>query len=447
MSIQLSDHFTMKRLLMFTMPSIAMMVFTSVYGMVDGFFVSNYVGKAPFAALNLVEPMFPIVGALGMMIGTGGTAIVGITLGQKKNEKANEYFSMFIYAVLILGFIIGIAGFFLSGSLTYILGARGEMLRAGTIYSRVLFIASPFFLLQFAMQSFFVMAGKPSLGFAVTVLGGALNMALDPIFIIVFDGGILGAALATSAAQAVTAIVAIIYFARPNNSLLHLTLRTRFYRKVMMKACVNGISEMVTNLAFSVVTILYNFQLLKYYGEDGVAAFGVLMYLGFIFSAVYYGYSMGVAPVFSYHYGARGYSELRNVFRKSLKIIAVMGVAMLLLSELLTGVLSKAFVGYDENLYNLTVHAMRIYSVSFLFSGFAAFGSSFFTAFNDGLVSAAISFIRTLVFEVGAILLLPAIFGSNGIWFSTIVAEISAFLLTAAFTRANGEKYGYLPEK
>ncbi len=447
MRIQISDHFTMKRLLLFTMPSIAMMVFTSIYGMVDGFFVSNFVGKVPFAALNLVEPMFPIVGALGMMIGTGGTAIVGITLGQKNNKMANAYFSMFIYAVLILGFIIGIAGFFLSESLAYILGARGEMLRAGTIYSKILFIATPFFLLQFAMQSFFVMAEKPRLGFAVTVLGGVLNMLLDPLFIIVFDGGILGAALATSAAQAVTATVAIIYFAMPNDSLLHLTLKTRFYGKVMQKACANGLSEMVTNLAFSVVTILYNFQLLKYYGEDGVAAFGVLMYLGFIFSAVYYGYSLGVAPIFSYQCGAHGNSELRNVFLKSIKIIAVMGVAMLLSSELLSGVLSKVFVGYDVNLYHLTVHAMRIYAISFLFSGFAAFGSSFFTALNDGLVSAAISFIRTLVFETGAILFLPVIFGGDGIWSSIIVAEISALLLTAAFFKVKGEKYGYLPEK
>lgn len=444
MRIQLSDHFTTKKLLLFTMPSIAMMVFTSIYGMVDGFFVSNFVGKVPFAALNLVEPMFPIVGALGMMIGTGGTAIVGITLGQKKNEQANAYFSMFIYAVLILGFVIGVVGFFLSEPLAAMLGANGDMLTYGTIYSKVLFIATPFFLLQFAMQSFFVMAEKPRLGFAVTVLGGVLNMLLDPLFIIVFDGGILGAALATSTAQAVTAIVALIYFARPNDSLLHLTLKTKFYGRIMLKACANGLSEMVTNLAFSVVTILYNFQLLKYYGEDGVAAFGVLMYLGFIFSAVYYGYSMGVAPIFSYQYGAHGNGELQNVFRKSLKLIAAMGVVMLVSSELLAGVLSKVFVGYDENLYHLTVHAMRIYAVSFLFSGFAAFGSSFFTAFNDGLVSAVISFLRTLVFEAGAILLLPAVIGKDGIWMSIIVAEVSALLLTAVFMKAKGRKYGYM---
>lgn len=404
------------------------------------------VGKASFAALNLVQPMFPIVGAIGMMIGTGGTAIVGITLGQKKNEQANAYFSMFVYAVLILGVMIGIVGFFVSGTLTSMLGAKGEMLTAGTIYSKVLFIATPFFLLQHAVQSFFVMAEKPQLGFAVTVLGGVLNMVLDPLFIIVFDGGILGAALATSAAQAVTAIVALIYFARPNDSLLHLTLRTRFYGKIMLKACANGLSEMVTNLAYSVVTILYNFQLLKYHGEDGVAAFGVLMYLGFIFSAVYYGYSMGVAPIFSYQYGAHGNSELQNVFRKSLKLIAVMGVVMLLSSELLAGALSRIFVGYDENLYHLTVHAMRIYAISFLFSGFAAFGSSFFTAFNNGLISAAISFLRTLVFETGSILLLPLIIGKDGIWVSIIVAEVSALLLTAFFMKANGHKYGYLPE-
>lgn len=443
MRIQLSDHFSYGRLLRFTLPSIAMMVFTSIYSLVDGFFVSNYVGKTAFAAINLVGPVFTITGSLGMMIGAGGTAIVGKTLGENDRDKANQYFSMFVYMVLLIGAAATAVGWAAVKPMAELLGAEGPMLKDCVSYGRICFAGAPFFMLQFSMQTFFITAEKPKLGLFATVFGGVSNIVLDWLLIAVFRWGIQGAAIATTLSQTAATIFSLIYFACPNTSLLRLTLKTKLYWKILGKSCANGSSEMVSSIAYSVVTILYNTQLLKYYGEDGVAAYGVLMYVGFIFSAIYYGYAMGCAPIVSFNLGAQTHAEMKNIFRKSMILVCSLGIGMLAISQTAAPALSSVFVGYDRTLYALTCHALRIYSVSFLFMGVAAFGSSFFTALNDGAVSAAISFLRAFVFEIGAILFMPLFFGKSAIWGAVVVSEFAALLLTAIFLIANRKKYHY----
>ena len=441
--IQLSEHFTYKKLLQFVLPSIIMMIFTSIYSIVDGLFVSNFVGKTPFAAINMVMPVLTILGSFGFMMGAGGTAIVGKTLGEGDSDKANRYFSMLIYVVIGLGAFFSLLGLVFMRPLAAFLGARGDMLEFCVLYGRVILVALPFFMLQNSFQNFFVMAEKPNLGLGVTVVSGILNIVLDALFIIVFQWGLFGAAFATALSQAVGAGIALVYFARKNGSLLRLTPKTGIDGKVLWKACTNGSSEMVGNLAASVVTMLYNFQLMRLLGEDGVAAYGVIAYFGFIFSAIFYGYAMGCSPIVSYQFGADNRAELKNLFWKSLGTIGVTGIAMVLLSRLGAVPLTKIFVGYDAALFELTVHGFKIYSAAFLFSGFAAFGSAFFTALNDGLVSALISFLRTFIFEIGSILLLPFIFGVDGVWAAIVVAELAALIVTVLFFVGKRKKYHY----
>lgn len=443
MQIQLSEHFTLKKLLRFVFPSIIMMVFTSVYSIVDGLFVSNFVGKTPFAAINLVMPVLTILGSFGFMIGAGGTAIVGKTLGEGNGEKANRYFSMFIYVVIGLGAVLGLLGIIFMRPLTMLLGANGNMLEHCVLYGRVILLALPFFMLQNSFQNFFVMAGKPNLGLGITVISGVLNIVFDALFILVFRWGLFGAAFATAISQVAGAVVALIYFSRKNGSLLRLIPKIKFEGRILWKACANGASEMVGNLAASVVTMLYNLQLMRLIGEDGVAAYGVIAYFGFIFSAIFYGYAVGCSPIVSYQFGADNREELKNLFRKSLGIIGITGIVMVLLSRLGAVPLSKIFVGYDADLFQLTVHGFKIYSIAFLFSGFSAFGSAFFTALNDGLVSAVISFLRTFIFEIGSILLLPLILGVDGIWAAIVVAEAAALIVTAIFFVIKRKKYHY----
>lgn len=443
MRIQLSDHFTYGRLLRFTLPSMIMMVFTSIYGMVDGFFISNFVGKTSFAAINLIYPMFMIIGSVGMMLGAGGTAVIGKTLGEGKRELANKYFSMVVYVVLAFGVFSAIIALFLLRTVAQALGAEGEMLENCVKYGRILCPALPFLMIQFSTQSFFVVAEKPKLGLVATLLGGGTNMVLDALFVAVFKWGLQGAAAATAISQLVTAGFALIYFSRKNTSLLKLTLKTKIYGKTLLNVCTNGSSEMVTNIAASIVTIVYNTQLMKYFGENGVAAYGVVMYVNFIFAAIYFGYAMGCSPVLSYHYGANNTDELKNLLKKSLTMIGIAGVLMLIISRIASPMLVKIFVGYDAELYNLTCHAFKIYSFAFLIMGYSVFGSSFFTALNNGGVSAAISFIRTFIFETGSVLLLPIIFGSDGIWGAVVAAEIAAAIVTTAFLAANRKKYNY----
>lgn len=443
MKIKLSDHFTYSKLLRFVFPSIIMMVFTSIYGVVDGLFVSNFAGKTAFASINLVMPFVMILGGIGFMIGTGGTALVSKVLGEGKKEKANEIFTMMIIFTLLLGALLSVIGVISMPWVAKFLGATEEMMADCVIYGRIVTGFTVAFMLQNVFQSFLIAAEKPKLGLLATVLAGITNMALDAIFIIVFKWGVAGAAIATGLSQCVGGIFPLIYFLRKNSSLLRLT-KTKLEIKPILNACGNGSSELMSNISSSVVSMIYNFQLMKYVGEDGVSAYGVLMYVQFIFVAIYIGYAIGCAPITGYHFGARNHNELKNMLRKSSFLSAVSGVVLTILAIALSSPLAKLFVGYDKELYELTRHAFRLFAYSFLLAGFNIFTSSFFTALNNGAVSAAISFMRTLIFQTSSVLILPIFLGVDGIWWAITVAEFFAFILSLIFLFAKRKKYNYI---
>lgn len=443
MNIQLSDHFTYKRLIRFVASPVLMMIFTSLYSIVDGFFVSNFVGKTPFAAVNLIMPIMMGIGTIGFMLGTGGSAIVSITLGSGKKKEANEYFSMLVAAALILGLIFSVLGFLFIRPISIALGADGELLKNCVIYGRLLFIAETPFIMQNVFQSFLVTAEKPELSLKLSVAAGVTNMILDYLFIAVFKWGIAGAAIATTCGQLIGGILPVCYFARENNSLLRL-VKTKFDKSVLWKACANGSSEMVTNLSASVVNVLYNFQLMRFAGENGVAAYGVIMYVNFVFSAVYIGYSIGSAPLVGYHYGAGNRCELKNLFRKSLILMGGSGLLLTLAAELSAVPLVSIFTSYDAKLFAMTCRGFRIYSLAFLIMGVNIWGSAFFTALGDGAVSAAISFLRTLIFQIISVLLLPLFLEMDGIWLAIVAAETPAVLVTILFLVRKRKKYHYL---
>lgn len=442
MRIQLSDHFSYGRLIRFTLSSIVMMIFTSIYSVVDGLFVSNFVGKTPFAAINLIMPILIILGALGFMIGTGGSAIVAKTLGEGDPVRANRYFSMLVYTTVVGGAVLAAAGELSLPLVSELLGAEGAMLQDCILYGRIILAALPAFMLQNVFQSFMITAEKSRLGLAVTVAAGLTNMVLDFVFIVPLGWGLAGAAIATAISQVIGGAVPIVYFARKNDSLLRLT-KAKFEGRILLRTCTNGSSELMSNISASIVTMLYNFQLMRLAGEDGIAAYGVVMYVNFVFSAIFIGYSIGAAPVIGYHYGAQNHAELKNLFRRSLVLVVISGVAMTVLAELLAQPLTHVFVGYDAGLYALTVRGFMLYSISFLVSGVNIFGSAFFTALNNGLVSAAISFLRTLVFQVAAVLLLPLLLGIDGIWLAIVTAELLALAVTLVFFIVKRKQYHY----
>ncbi len=442
MKISLSDHFTYRKLLKFVAPSAVMMMFTSIYGVVDGLFVSNYVGKVPFAAINLVMPFIMILGGIGFMIGTGGSALVSKTLGEGDREKANRYFTMMIYLSLICGAAASVIGFVFIRPISYLLGATDTMIGDCVEYGRMIFLFTTAFMMQNVFQSFLVTAEKPRLGLLATVGAGVTNMALDAWFIVGLGWGVKGAALATGISQTVGGILPLIYFLRPNSSLLKIT-RTKLEGRPVFLAVTNGSSELMSNISASVVSMIYNFQLMKFAGEDGVAAYGVLMYVQFVFIALFIGYAIGSAPIIGYHYGAINHSELKNMLKKSIIIMSISGVIMTLLAQALALPIAKVFVGYDEGLFDMTVHAFRVFSFSFILAGINIFASSFFTALNNGAVSAAISFLRTLIFQSTAVIVLPMIWELDGIWLSITVAEVFALIISVTFLAAKRKKYNY----
>lgn len=443
MKIQISEHFTLKKLLSFCLPSIIMMVFTSVYGVVDGLFVSNYAGDTAFAAVNFIMPLLMAFGSLGFMFGTGGSAIVAKTIGEGKKDLANQYFTMIVCVNAIIGIILAVIGFIFIEPAAVLMGADEDMLGYCIEYGRILICVVPFFMLQNVFQSFFVAAGKPDTGLKISILSGVVNMIFDFLFIGVFKWGVTGAALATALSQTVGAVIPVFYFASKNDSLLRF-VKFRSDRKIIFRTCTNGSSELMTNISMSVVNMLYNHQLMNYAGQDGVSAYGVIMYVNFIFVSVFIGFSIGSAPIVSYNYGAKNSDELKNILRKSVSVIACVSAAMTVLSQVLAYPLAKIFVGYAPELFELTIHAFRIYAVSFLIIGFNIYGSSFFTALNNGVVSAVISFLRTLLFQIIMVLVIPAIFGLNGIWVSIIFAELLALFVTLFFIFRNKSKYGYM---
>lgn len=442
MNIQLSEHFTYKKLIRFTIPSIMMMIFTSIYGIVDGFFVSNFVGKTPFAAVNFIMPFLMILGAVGFMFGTGGSALVSKTMGEGKMEKAKEYFSLFVYVSFAIGVVVAVLGIIFIPQVASLLGASDEMLANCVLYGRIILIALPAYMLQMEFQTFFITAEKPDLGFKMTVIAGVTNMVLDALFVAVFHWGLAGAAIATAVSQCIGGIVPMIYFFRPNSSQLRLT-KTHFDGRALIQACSNGFSELISNISMSLVGMLYNIQLMSYAGENGIAAYGVIMYIDMIFFSTFIGYSIGTAPIIGYHYGAGNEDELKSLLKKSFIIMGIASVCMFVFAEVMTRPLAMIFASYDEALLALTIRGFRIYAFSFLVVGIAIFGSSFFTALNNGFVSAAISFLRTIVFEVVFVLLVPMLLGIDGIWVSIVLARLCAVAVTIFFLVKYRSKYHY----
>ena len=442
MSIQLSDHFNYGRLFRFCLPPIVMMVFTSIYSVVDGFFVSNWAGKTAFSAVNLIYPFIAILGGVGFMLGAGGSALVGKTLGQGDRERANRYFSMLVAAVTVAGLILSAVGIVFLPAIARLLGATADMLGDCVVYGRIILAFNTCFMLQNLFMTFLTTAQKPQLGLMCTVAAGLTNMALDALFVAGLRGGVVGAALATGLSQTVGGVLPLVYFLGPNDSLLRLA-RPRPDLPALFQACGNGASELMSNISGPLVSMVYNLQLMRLAGEDGVAAYGVMMYVGFIFVAIFIGYTIGTAPIISYHYGAEDTAEVRNILKKSLTVMAVTGLAMAALAFSCAGLMARIFVGYDEALCALTRHAFHIVCIHFLFAGVNIFASSFFTALNNGAVSALISFLRTLVFQMAAGLLLPMVLGLEGVWWAWVSAEAGAFLLSLAFLLAKRKKYGY----
>ncbi len=442
MNIQLSDHFNYRKILRFTLPSIIMLIFTSIYGVVDGFFVSNFVGKTSFAAVNFIMPVLMILGSLGFMFGAGGSALISKTIGEENHEKAKSIFSMLVYVTIAVGIVTALLGILFIRPLSSILGATGQMQSECIIYATIILSALPFYMLQFEFQTLFVTAEKPQLGLYVTIASGIVNMVLDWLFMAVFQWGIAGAAIATAISQIIGGVIPLIYFARPNSSLLHIT-KAKYDGRALFKICTNGSSELMSNISMSLVGILYNLQLMKYAGENGIASYGVLMYVNFIFVSAFIGFSTGIAPVIGFNYGAYNHKELKGLLRKSIVIVGSFAVIMFILAESLASVMSEIFVGYDIDVMNMTLRGFLISSFSFLFSGFAIFISAFFTALNDGLTSALISFLRSLVFQVVAVLVFPIFWGIDGIWLSIVGAEIMAITFSLVFLKIKQKKYKY----
>lgn len=439
---ELSGHFNLKRLLRFTLPSIIMLIFTSVYGIVDGFFVSNYAGKTPFAAVNFIMPVLMILGCVGFMFGTGGGALIAKTMGEGESKKANEIFTLIVAVSAACGIVLSVLGIIFLRPIAGLFGAKGALLENSVIYGRIILAALPFYVLQFEFQCLFATAGKPRLGLFVTAAAGIANMVLDALLVAVFPFRLIGAATATAISQFFGGAIPLLYFRRKNKSLLRF-VKCRFNGRALLKTCANGSSELMSNISMSVVSMLYNVQLMKYAGENGIAAYGVLMYVSLIFQSVFIGYAVGSAPIISYNYGAQNKTELRHLLKTSAAFIAACAVFMFAAGELLSKPLSLLFVGYDKELHGITAHAFSIFSFSFLLSGFAIFGSSFFTALNDGFTSAVISFLRTLVFQIAAVLIFPVFLGLDGIWLSIVAAEVMAVAVTVLFLVLKRKKYGY----
>ncbi|MCI8818351.1 MAG: MATE family efflux transporter [Oscillibacter sp.] len=442
MHIHLSEHFTYPKLLRFTFPTIVMMIFTSIYGVVDGVFVSNYAGKTAFAAVNLIMPALMIFATVGFMLGTGGSAVVARAMGEGDLPRARRYFSLIVLTGAIAGLVLTVVGLLIIEPLCAALGATGELLPLAVQYGRILSLALVPFILQNMFQSFLVAAERPKLGLGLTVAAGLTNMAGDWLLVGVLPWGVAGAAIATVASSLVGGVVPLVFFLLPNQTPLRLT-QTRFEGRILAQTCSNGSSEMMSNLSTSLVSILYNFQLMRLIGEDGVAAFGVIMYVNFIFIGVFMGYSIGAGPVISYHYGAGNHAELQSLLRKSLLLMLLSCAGLTAAAVALARPLSRIFVGYDAELLLLTTRGFRLYALSFLAMGFNIFGSAFFTALGNGVISAAIAFLRTLLFQTAAIFVLPLFLELDGIWLAVTAAELLTLFITILFLVTQRARYHY----
>ncbi len=437
-----AEHFTYKKLLRYAISPIIMMIFTSIYSVIDGLFVSNFVGKEAFAAVNFILPYLMLFSSVGFMFGTGGSALIAKTLGEKRAQKANEIFSSLVLVSALTGAVFAFIGFLLLRPVAVWQGASGELLENSLLYGKIYLFGIPACVIQFEFQNLFATAGKTKLGLFSTVTSGVSNILLDALFVGGFSWGLVGAAAATILSELIGALFPLFYFCRPNSSSLRF-VKCRPDTKAILKICANGSSEMISNLSIAVVSLLYNVQLLRYAGDNGIAAYGVLMYINFLFTAIFWGYVVGVSPIVSYHYGSENKKELHSLLCKSLVIICVGSVLMFTISELCSAPISRIFVGYDAALLDMTRHGFFLFSFCFLFAGLAIFFSAFFTALNNGLVSALLSSSRVFLFQVPAILILPSFFKLDGIWLSLVCAELLTALLGAVMLLAKRKKYRY----
>ena len=443
----LSDHFTYRKIFRMTIAPILMMIFTSLYVVVDGLFIANFVGKDAYAGENLIFPIIMIIGGIGFMFGTGGSALSAKLLGEGKKEEANQVFSMLLVFTFLVGIIVSIGGYFLvetfaHGMASITEDATDEMVKEAITYGKILIIGQAIFMLQNYFQSFLLVDERSRLGFIATLCAGIGNIILDFLFIVVFKLGVAGAALGTISGYFVGAIIPFIHFIKNKNGLIEFKL-TRFKARPILKSCFNGSSEFVNNISSSIVGIVFNIQLLKFMGQNGVAAYGTIAYVSFLFVSIFIGYSIGMAPVISFNYGAENHDELKNVLRKSLIIIFIMELFMVLISFTCARPLAMLFSSGNNDLEELTINALRICSLAFIFTGIGIFTSSFFTALNNGALSALNAFMRTLVFQIAFILLLPLIFGASGIWWAIIFADCAAFILAIACLIWKRKQYHY----
>lgn len=437
-----NQHYTYGKLLKYCVSPIVMMIFTSLYVVVDSLFVSNFTGKTAFAAANFIIPYLLMFTSFGFMFGAGGSALIAKTLGERRDRKAKEIFTNVFILSLGFGAAIATLGQLLIRPVAQALGAEGQLLQDSLIYGRIYLLGVPSYIIQFEFENLYAAAGKPKLGLFATILSGLTNIALDALFIIVFHWGLAGAAFATIIAQWIGGTIPMVYFSRDNASSLRF-VKAKMDWHAMVRVCSNGISEVVNNVSISVVSMFYNVQLLKYAGNEGVAAYGVLMNMNFMFTAVFWGYNVGAAPLISFQYGADNRQEIHNLFKKSMILIFSASAIMFLLAETLSGPISALYVGYDQGLMDLTSRGFLIFSFNFLFAGVAIFSSSLFTALNNGLLSALISFLRTFVFQIGCILVLPIFWEIDGIWFSLVLAEFLTMTVGLILIGLNRKKYHY----
>ena len=441
--VQLSDHFDYRTLIRFTIPSVLMMVISSVYSIVDGLFVSNFAGSDGFAAVNLMMPIAMMISCIGFMAGAGGSALISKTLGEQEAEKAREQFSLIIYLIIGFSLVIGVTVFLLVPQIARMMGAEGAIYDNCVIYGRILISALPAFMLQILFQNFLVVAEKPQMGMVIAISSGVTNIVLDALFIAVFQWGVAGAAIATMLGQTIGGIVPLGYFLLKKNHLLWFT-KFKFRWETLKRTCVNGFSAFIGNASNSLVGIVFNLRLMDLMGSDGVVAYGVVMYVTYIVTGVFMGYSTGIAPVFSYNLGSGNAEEIKGLLKRSLVSIAVSALVLVAFVQIFARGLAAIFVSYDENLMILTTTAIRLFNISFLVAGFNIFAAAFFAALNNGVVSSILSLSRTLVFTLGCLFILPAVIGNNGIWLSVTFAEVFSVLVAGYYVVKNREKYQYL---
>ncbi len=442
----LAKKFSLASLLLFAAPNIIMMIVLSMYIIVDGMFVARFIGTTALSAINMFYPAICFEMALGIMIATGGSAIAAKKLGEGKQKEAQNNLSFLMVVEGSFGIVIAVVGNLFTAEIVSFLGASAAQAPLSITYAKIIFSFAPAFFLQTAFQTFFVTAGKPALGLIVTILGGVANILLDYIFMAPLRLGVTGAAIATGIGYCIPAMVGVIFFLKAKTNPFHF-VRPRFDGKVLLQACANGSSEMVTNLSNAVTTFLFNFTLLQFYGEDGVASITIILYFQYLFTALYFGYSNGIAPIISYKYGNDDRKQLQALFKNSVLFLIISSIAANVLLHFTISKLLTIFTAENSPVYQITLHGFSIYSMAFMIMGLGIFSSAMFTAFSDGITSAIISFSRTFLFIVGAILLLPAILGERGVWLAVPIAEAFGFLISILYLIGKKQKFHYIPQR